>query len=242
MIMRDSASENQDMDELEDIRKRYERRAAKVPEGRYDALEPAEYMAAQEKQRALIRWIRSCGLAPLLDKRLFEVGCGTGNDLLEFIQIGFNPENLAAYELIEDRIVEARRRLPSSITLRLGNAAQAEFPQESFDVVYQSTVFTSILDDSLQENLAAKMWSLVKPGGGVLWCDFTYDNPRNPDVRGVPLSRVGQLFPSSITRSWRIGLAPPISRRITRAHPGLYGLANVLPFLRTHVLCWIEKR
>jgi ubiquinone/menaquinone biosynthesis C-methylase UbiE len=229
------------MNELEDIQQRYERRAATVPPGRYDALNPAEYMAAQEKQRALIRWIRSCGLAPLPNKRLLEVGCGTGNDLLEFIQIGFTPENLAGYELIEDRIAEARKRLPSSVTLRLGNAARAEFPQESFDVVYQSTVFTSILDDSLQESLAAKMWSLVKPGGGVLWCDFTYDNPRNPDVRGVPLSRVRQLFSDGVVRSWRIGLAPPISRRITRIHPGLYGLANVFPFLRTHVLCWIEK-
>jgi SAM-dependent methyltransferase len=229
------------MDELEDIRKRYERRAANVPAARYDALDPAEYMAAQEKQRALIRWIRSCGLAPLHDKGLLEVGCGTGNDLLEFIQLGFNPANLAAYELIEDRITEARKRLPSSVTLRLGDAADADFPKEFFDIVYQSTVFTSILDDSLQEKLAAKMWGLVKPGGGVLWCDFIYDNPRNPDVAGVPLRRVGRLFPHGMTRSWRIGLAPPISRRITRAHPGLYGLANAFPFLRTHVLCWIEK-
>ena len=30
------------------------------------------------------------------------------------------------------------------------------------------------------------MWAAVKPGGGVLWYDFTVDNPRNADVRGVP--------------------------------------------------------
>ena len=31
----------------------------------------------------------------------------------------------------------------------------------------------------------------LAPGGGVLWYDFTVNNPRNPDVRGVPMKRVG---------------------------------------------------
>lgn len=229
------------MNELDDIRKRYSRRTADRISARYDALDPAEYMSAQEKYRALVRWIRSYNLAPLADKRLFEVGCGTGSGLLEFVQLGFSPGNLAAYELIEDRIRVARERVPAAVALRFGDATEADFPERSFDVVYQSTVFTSILDDSLQESLAATMWRLVRPGGGVLWCDFTYDNPRNPDVRGVSLDRVRRLFPHGTMRSWRIGLAPPISRRVTRLHPMLYELANSFPFLRTHVLCWIEK-
>src|SRR6266496_2521476 len=102
------------MNELEEIRERYKRRAGEIS-ARYEALDPAEYMSAQEKYRAIIRWIRSCGLAPLRDKRLFEVGCGTGTDLLEFIQLGFTPANLAAYELIEARVRSARERLPASV-------------------------------------------------------------------------------------------------------------------------------
>jgi ubiquinone/menaquinone biosynthesis C-methylase UbiE len=229
------------MNEVEDIRARYERRNARGVSARYDALQPAEYMSSQEKYRAIIRWIRACGLAPLEDKRLLEVGCGTGNDLLEFIQLGFEPSNLTGCELIEERIDRARGRLPTSVELHLGDAAQAGLPAESFEIVYQSTVFTSILDDSAQERLATKMWGLVKSGGGVLWCDFVYDNPRNPDVRGVSLKRVRNLFPDGSMRSWRVGLAPPISRVVTRLHPGLYTLANAVPLLRTHILCWIEK-
>ena len=49
-------------------------------------------------------------------------------------------------------------------------------------------VFPSILDDSFQQKLADRMWALTKPGGGILWYDFIYNNPRNPDVRGVPLT------------------------------------------------------
>ena len=81
----------------------------------------------------------------------------------------------------------------------------------------------------------------VKPGGGVLWYDFTFDNPRNPDVRGVPLSRVRTLFPHATLRVRRVTLAPPLARAVTRVHPALYGWFNALPWLRTHVLCWLAK-
>jgi hypothetical protein len=75
----------------------------------------------------------------------------------------------------------------------------------------------------------------------VLWYDFTVDNPRNPDVRGVPLARIRRLFPDATVRAQRITLAPPIARAVTRIHPALYTLFNTLPLLRTHLLCWLAK-
>ena len=86
------------------------------------------------------------------------------------------------------------------------------------------------------------MWSWLKPGGAVLWYDFTFDNPRNPDVRGVPLARVRALFPAALSvEARRVTLAPPIARRVARLHPSLYTLFNTVPALRTHVLAWIAK-
>jgi hypothetical protein len=85
------------------------------------------------------------------------------------------------------------------------------------------------------------MWSWVKPGGGVLWYDFTVDNPRNPDVRGVPLTRVRELFPEGDLRAQRVTLAPPLARAVVRVHPALYTLFNCVPLLRTHVLAWTAK-
>ena len=78
-------------------------------------------------------------------------------------------------------------------------------------------------------------------GGAVLWYDFTVDNPRNRDVRGVPLSRVRALVPHGRIATRRVTLAPPIARAVTRLHPALYTLCNTVPLLRTHVLCWISK-
>jgi hypothetical protein len=55
------------------------------------------------------------------------------------------------------------------------------------------------------------MWRWVKPGGGVLWYDFTVDNPRNRDVRGVPLQRVASLFPQAAIAADASRCAPPIA-------------------------------
>jgi len=75
----------------------------------------------------------------------------------------------------------------------------------------------------------------------VLWYDFTVDNPRNPDVRGVPLARVRALFPYARVQAQRVTLAPPLARAVTRLHPALYTVFNTIPLLRTHVLAWIAK-
>jgi hypothetical protein len=75
----------------------------------------------------------------------------------------------------------------------------------------------------------------------VLWYDFTVDNPRNPDVRGVPLDEVRALFPQARISARRVTLAPPLARAVCRLSPSLYPLLNAVPLLRTHVLAWIEK-
>jgi hypothetical protein len=102
-------------------------------------------------------------------------------------------------------------------------------------------VFSSLLDDVFQQQLAHCMWRWLKPGGAVLWYDFSFDNPRNPDVRGVPLARVRALFPTARIHARRLTLAPPLARPAARLHPAFWTLLNTVPWLRTHRLAWIEK-
>jgi len=220
---------------------RYERRLQEKDPNLYELIRPDVCMTIQEKERALIRWIRTCGIQPVQTKRVLDVGCGTGKTLEQFLRLGFEPANLVGSELLEARLKAARAHLPAALDLRLGDAMELDCPDESFDIVTQSTVFTSVLDRTFQTNLAERMWRMTKPGGGVLWYDFTFDNPRNPDVVGIPLRRVRELFPRGSMRHWKLTLAPPVSRWVTRISPALYTVLNTLPILRTHVLCWIEK-
>ena len=137
----------------------------------------------------------------------------------------------------------ARCVLPASLRIITGDAAAptSSLPAGSEDIVYQSTVFSSLLDHAFQQRLADAMWRWVRPGGGVLWYDFTVNNPRNQDVRGVPVARIRQLFPEGRLRVRRLTLAPPVARAVTRLHPMLYPVLNTCVWLRTHVLVWIDK-
>lgn len=229
------------MREPEQVRVRYAKRNTQKHHDLYSPLHGYVYLGMQEKERSIIRLINIFGLQPVENKRVLEIGCGSGSNLLDLIRIGFHPENLVGNELLEERAVIARNRLPAATTIMLGDAAEIDIRSGSFDMVYQSTVFTSLLDDDFQQKLADRMWMLVKPGGGILWYDFIYNNPSNPDVKGMPLRRVRELFPKGQFTVRRLTLAPPISRRVSRIHPSLYTLFNLLPFLRTHILCWIQK-
>jgi SAM-dependent methyltransferase len=227
--------------ETDAVRQRYTRREALVPRERYSPLQPDVWQSMQERQRAILHLFTTLGLQSFEHVSLVEVGCGTGGNLLEFLRLGFQPENLIGIELLERRVAAANRVLPAGIA-RVGDATRADLvPTVSQDVVLQSTVFSSLLDKTFQHQLANALWSWVKPGGGVLWYDFTYNNPSNPDVRGVPVKRVRELFPDGRIMVRRLTLAPPVARLVCRIHPALYPVFNAIPLLRTHVLCWIQK-
>ncbi len=113
--------------------------------------------------------------------------------------------------------------------------------ENTYDVVFQSTVFSLILDDGLKLKLSNKMWKLVKPEGGILWYDFIYNNPQNKDVKGAPVKMLKSFFPSNQIKVWKVTLAPPVARLVIRINPNFYNLLNLFPFMRTHVLCWIRK-
>ncbi len=225
------------MNELDAIAQRYARRDTRGEGGdRYSLLRPEVWQMWQERQRALLRLLSTRAGQPA-DWRAAEVGCGAGGNLLDLLRLGLMPAHLTGIELLPDRLAAARAALPEGVRLLAGDASTADVAPASQDLVLQSTVFSSILDDGLQQRVAESMWRWLKPGGAVVWYDFTVNNPRNPDVRGVPLARVRALFPQGDFTARRVTLAPPLARAL----PAAYGLFNLVPWLRTHRLVLIEK-
>lgn len=225
-------------DELSEISARYARRTDNRV---YSMLRTEVYLAHQERFAGMVNIVRTHCLLPPDELKLVDLGCGTGGNLLDFLRIGFAPDNLVGLELLDDRIARARNLVPVAVQLIGGDAVVAPIPDASTDIVFQSVVFSSLLSDDFQVQMADAMWRWIRPGGGVLWYDFVYDNPKNPDVRGVPLSRIKALFPNAKISAKRVTLAPPIARRITRFGEFPHHVLHAVPFLRTHLLAWIEK-
>lgn len=221
------------------VQARYARRLPH--DDRYHPLNPDVWHSRQERERVVLRLLADLGWRDLAALRVTEVGCGAGGNLLDGLRWGWSPERLTGIELLPERLAQARAVLPAGVRLLGGDACEAAVEPASQDIVWQSTVFSSLLDDAFQQRLADRMWQWVRPGGGVLWYDFTVNNPRNADVRGMPISRIGALFPHGTIRRFKVTLAPPLARAACRLHPALYGVFNRLPFLRTHVVCWIHK-
>ncbi len=224
------------MDEVDKIKERYARRKEMVatPTRGYECF---VRHSTNEKQKKYTEILERHFSADFSGIKMMEVGAGTGQNISFFIEQGFKAGNIWANELLEDRYQLLRERFPDIHTDH-GNAAELPY-EDYFDLVFQSTVFTSILDDGLKKKLAATMFTMLKPGGLLLWYDFTFDNPRNKHVRWISKREVRKLFPgASDIRFQRVTLAPPIGKRVF----GMYNFINfVFPFLRTHVIAEIYK-
>lgn len=166
---------------------------------------------------------------------LLEIGAGNGTNVEIFLNLGFQIQNIYFNELLPERVLAIKSNYPNTIVFE-GNAIEIDFDKK-FDVIFQSTVFTSILSQASREKLAEKMLNLLNPNGIILWYDFIYNNPKNKDVRKVDVKELKKLF-SKASKIYlkKITLAPPIGRKVKF----LYKIFNI-PILRSHILAIIKK-
>ena len=224
--------------ELERIEQAYSRRQHN---NRYSVLDPAHRLVVQERQNLLLRLLSNQGYLSLENARILDVGCGTGAWLRDFILWGARPENLYGVDLLPKRIAEARESCPADVTLKCQDATNLDIPDESFDLVLQSTVFTSILNVYVKQLLAQEMLRMLRQGGLILWYDFRVNNPWNQDVQGVGRKEIEQLFPACNMSLQRVTLAPPLGRCVAPLSPALYRALSRIKPLCTHYLGAITK-
>lgn len=207
---------------------------------RYQRSEPANLYLLQKREQAVLDLLGRNGMLPLSERRVLDVGCGSGDVLIEFLLYGANSEALAGVDLLEDRVEAALDRNPY-LDIRVADAADLPFADETFDIALAFTVFSSIKDPLLRAQVAKEMQRVLRPGGGIVWYDFWF-NPVNPDTEALGLKDVRKLFPAARIDARLVTLAPPLVRSlIPRSRLACELLAKVPP-LRTHWLAWISPR
>jgi ubiquinone/menaquinone biosynthesis C-methylase UbiE len=210
-------------------------------DARYSYFSMGNLFIVQERERRLLALLKRNNLAPLQTKKILEVGCGTGYWLREFIKWGARPENITGLDLLADRVAEARYLCPEGVSIVYGNAAALAFPDATFDLVVQSTVFTSVLDTSMKQQMASEMLRVVKDGGFLLWYDYHVNNPWNPDVRGIKRREISQLFSGCRITLQRLTLIPPLVRLLAPYSWLACYVLGKMPWLCTHYLGLISK-
>jgi len=211
------------------------------PVGYYSCFDAGFLFLVQERERLLLRRLRKHGFDTLTGAQILEVGCGSGQWLREFIKWGASPSNITGIELRPEPLSNASRLCPSGVRFHHMNGIKLDFPDESFDLVLQSVVFTSVLDEKMRRRMGQEMLRVVKKTGLIIWYDFFVDNPWNPNVRGVCKAEIKQLFPNCSIDLERVSLVLPLAKFLAPWSWFACYFLSRLRFLNTHYVGVIYK-
>ncbi len=210
-------------------------------DSKYSPLNESAFFMIQSRLN-LIRKILAKSLhSPVEDLKFLEVGSGNGQWLCEFSSFGLLTSNMSGIELSKERCETAKKRVPSA-EIVCGDASLLPWSDDHFDIVFQSTVFTSVKSHETRKKIASEMKRVCKKDGFILWYDFIYNSPSNPDVEGIGADQVRSLFEPWTCEFRKATLAPPIARRLVPvSRLASQILESFCPFLRTHILAEIRQ-
>lgn len=227
-------------DELLRIRAAYDRRKKLMLAERYRRTNSGQLYSLHEREAAMASALRRTGRTSLSGLRILDLGCGRGSTLRLLLEYGADPDLLFGIDLMEDHIQDAQVLSPN-LHFSCGSATQLPYADAGFDLVLQFLLFTSVRSDAVKRRIAQEISRVLAPGGQFLWYDFAYNNPGNPDVRGIRLSEIRTLFPGFAIEARRVTVAPPLGRALGRLGPSVYYLASQLRIMSTHYFCFLQR-
>jgi ubiquinone/menaquinone biosynthesis C-methylase UbiE len=209
----------------------------------YSDRNPVYLQRIQSMERATLKSLNKAKIAEKLSElKILDYGCGNGKWFGRWISWGARPGNLTGVDIRSEAIDMARECFPNCVFQTM-IAGSVPFPDASFDIIIANKVFSSILDKKIRLKAAKEMIRLLKPNGHLVWCDLAFNNPWNPNVKGVKKRNIKELFrefENVYTRS--IILAPQIARRLV---PFSWILSDIfefcLPMIRSHLFALLRK-
>lgn len=226
--------------ERERVQLEYQRRAREVRSDLYAPWQPSARFMLESRNRTAAAMLHRLGVFPQSGDQCLEVGYGTLGWLSELIGWGAKESDLHGIELDPGRAAKAREILPAA-DLRTGDAVELPWDNDTFQLAVASTLFTSVLDPNVRRLIADEITRVLAPGGALLWYDFAYNNPRNPNVRGIGRAEIKQLFPTLAGKIRTVTLAPPLVRLIAPRWWTLATFLEAIPLLRTHLIAVLIK-
>jgi ubiquinone/menaquinone biosynthesis C-methylase UbiE len=123
-----------------------------------------------------------------------------------------------------------------------------EFLDNTFDLVFSSTMFVQITDDILSEKISTEMLRVAKPHGYIILSDWRYSKPGNLHYKALSKKRISQLFcvrsRSEVCGVYKGALLPPLGRFLSSKKMSFayFGLQLIFPFLVGQVTTVLQKK
>jgi ubiquinone/menaquinone biosynthesis C-methylase UbiE len=158
------------MDEIDRIANDYinkEEKRSKI----WTFFNPVNLYLIHEREKKLLWQLNKLQITDLANLKILDLGCGFGAEIARFIYYGAEPANLFGIDLLDYRINKAKENFPS-ITFIKGDASALPFENNSFDIIIQMTVFSSIRDTGLKLKIATELERVLVPGGLLIWYDI----------------------------------------------------------------------
>ena len=165
---------------------------------------------------------------------ILDMGCGRGWCLNALVEAGVPPERLHGVDIQPERVAAARQAVPGA-EIAVGDAHNLRFPDESFALVLQFTLLSSLGSHGAIRKALGEGIRVLAPGGLLLIYEPRVPNPLNRNtllIRGEDLAAAGVAPREQVS----LTLVPAVARRLGRGTDRWYPRLARAPFLRTHRL------
>ncbi len=228
------------MDELQRARQMYESRYRINWKNRsymWHPRNPISIVHSQILDRQVIQAINLLNIE-LVDQKILDVGSGYGRLLRFWTELGADPSNLFGIDLTLYRLQHAKKLL-NGAGYACSSAGELPFEANSFDILSEFSVFSSIFDHALRKKAAEEMVRVLRPRGWLIWYDVSNGKGGNPQ----PIGRkdVMALFPD-LELEYNCPIFSRELTRIIKINVDLAFLWERLPFFPKNGLIMVFRR
>ncbi len=172
--------------------------------------------------------------------RVLNLGAGDGKDGARLIDLGIRADRIFALDLLTRFVRQARLSYAWMATVA-GDAGRLPFEDERFDLVYQSTMMSSVLDASRRRQILEEVRRVLRPGGVFLSYDVRYPNPWNRHTRPVRVAELERGLAGWRVKTWSTTGLPPLLRIVAPLSLAACRAIETIPPLRSHLLALARK-
>lgn len=177
---------------------------------------------------------------------VLNVGCGNGADNFQLLRLHYDIKNIFGIDINDERLSIAQHVFPNS-SCELGDASNMKYKNDFFDIVFESTMFSTIADDNLCDKIASEMIRVCKQSAHIVLVDWKIPKPNNPNYNALTHKKLVEFFKvgveTDLVLTARGALIPPIGRFISKYLHGIYFLiSSCLPFLVGQVVYVLKKK